>query len=421
MANPKLAMIPTGYKAGKVYSVLPESGVGDFTFDRDSKATRVNENGLIEIMDNDVPRLDYTDGGCPSLLLEPESTNLITYSEDFSDSYWTKSGSSITSNAVISPDGTLNASKLKEDTGNSNHNIYSNNITVTLGSEYTVSLYVKKAERSIIRIDGGYRLTLGATFNLNTLQVTGVGTIEALANDWYKLTASGVGEISNGETNIFAFLLDNSGTQSYQGDGTSGVYIWGAQLEQQEYATSYIPTNGTTITRVGETCTDSGDASTFNDSEGVLMAEISALYEDDSNRYVSISDGSLNNRLVIRYIGNNQIGILGVVGGSIQVNLTPYVNDITINSKVVLKYKQNDFAMWIDGFKIGTDTSGSLPSAGTFNRLNISGATGASSFFYGKVKQIQYFDSALTDAEIETLTSWASFTEMANGQNYTII
>ena len=419
MANPKLAMIPTGYKAGKVYSVLPESGVGDFTFDRDSKATRVNENGLIETMNNDVPRLDYTDGGCPSLLLEPESTNFIDYSEDFSDSYWTKSGSSITSNAVISPDGTLNASKLKEDTGNSNHNIYSNNITVTLGSEYTVSLYVKKAERSIIRIDGGYRLTLGATFNLNTLQVTGVGTIEALANDWYKLTASGVGEISNGETNIFAFLLDNSGTQSYQGDGTSGVYIWGAQLEQQEYATSYIPTNGTTITRVGETCNGAGDATTFNDSEGVLMLEISALADDNETKRISISDGTSSNRLTIYFL-NNVIGFVQVSAGSANINTNFPGYDAKLNHKIIGKYKENDFALWVNGYNIFTNTSGNDYAEGVLNTLNFDNGYGGNDF-YGKTKQIQYFDSALTDAEIEKLTSWTSFTEMANGQNYTII
>ena len=121
MANPKLAMIPTGYKAGKVYSVLPESGVGDFTFDRDSKATRVNEDGLIEIMDNDVPRLDYTDGGCPSLLLEPESTNDITYSEDFSQWSNTRSSESV---GFTSPDGTNNGTLLITQNDSASNNKY---------------------------------------------------------------------------------------------------------------------------------------------------------------------------------------------------------------------------------------------------------------------------------------------------------
>ena len=85
MAIPSLAMIPSGYKDGKVYSVLPSNGDGDFTFSRGSNATRVNKDGLIETITGDTPRLDYSDSSCPSLLLEPQSTNLIPYSEDFSN------------------------------------------------------------------------------------------------------------------------------------------------------------------------------------------------------------------------------------------------------------------------------------------------------------------------------------------------
>ena len=90
MAIPSLAMIPSGYKDGKVYSVLPSNGDGDFTFSRGSNATRVNKDGLIETITGDTPRLDYSDSSCPSLLLEPQSTNLIPYSEDFSNAAWVR-------------------------------------------------------------------------------------------------------------------------------------------------------------------------------------------------------------------------------------------------------------------------------------------------------------------------------------------
>ena len=143
MATPKLAMIPTAYKAGKLYSVLPESGVGDFTFARASEATRVNEDGLIETMGNNIPRLDYTDGGCPNFLLEPQRTNLLPYSNDFSNSAWSKFASGtgstpiVTSNYAISPDGTLNASRLQLDkgtgTGAGNMSILFDSLNVTSG------------------------------------------------------------------------------------------------------------------------------------------------------------------------------------------------------------------------------------------------------------------------------------------------
>jgi len=175
------------------------------------------------------------------------TTNLITYSEDFSQSYWTKTNSSVTS-GFVSPDGTATAYKLIEDTSTGNHNIYTPNITVNIGSSYTFSLYVKKGELSNIRLDGGYRLSLDATFNLNTLVVTGNGKIQSLSNDWYRLSATGVGEISTGATNIFIYLLNNSGQQNYTGDGTSGMYIYGAQLEEQTQAETYAKTTGLPVT-----------------------------------------------------------------------------------------------------------------------------------------------------------------------------
>ena len=106
------------------------------------------------------------------------------------------------------------------------------------------------------------------------------------------------------------------------------------------------------------------------------------------------------------------------VGGATQANKI-YNKDITINSKVVLKYKLNDYALWIDGFEVGTDTSANVPSANTLNQLKFEDASGGANF-YGNTKQVQYYNSALTDSELEILTSWTSFTDMAQGQLYTI-
>jgi len=427
MANPKLAMIPTGYKAGKVYSVLPESGVGDFTFDRDSKATRVNENGLIETMDNDVPRLDYTDGGCPSLLLEPERTNLIQYSEDFSQSYWTKNNVNLTS-GFISPDGTANAFKLTSDLTNNVHRIRLSSLAsgIATSSQFTYSFFLKKAELKwflLKAVINGQSLTVDVWFDLENgvigTESNGSGKIEDYGNDWYRCSINIVTNSSASSINIYGYLADKNGIpEAYQGDGTSGVYIYGAQLEESEYPTSYIPTNGSTVTRVGETCNDAGDASTFNDSEGVLMAEISAL-DNSTVGQLSISDASTDNRVYFTKTGTlNQLRFSVVDGGSTQASITATLNDNTCMNKVASKYKTNDCAFWINGFKIGTETSSTMPSG--LNELAFDSGSGSLDF-YGNTKQIQYFDTVLTDAELETLTSWQSFLEMANGQNYTII
>jgi hypothetical protein len=121
---PSLALIPSGYKASKVYSVLPTDGTGDFDFTRSGNATRVNSDGLIELVSTNVPRLNYPliDGvvsGCPSLLLEPQRINVFQRSEEFSNAYWIKASVSSAISGFISPDGTLSAFKLVEDTSTS--------------------------------------------------------------------------------------------------------------------------------------------------------------------------------------------------------------------------------------------------------------------------------------------------------------
>ena len=412
MATPSLAMIPSGYKASKVYSVLPESGVGDFDFTRATTATRVNSSGLIEEMAINVPRLEYPliDGvvnGCPSLLLEPQTTNLITYSEDFTQG-WTESNSIITSNQVISPDGTLNADKLtKSDINGSIIKVYT-----FVGGE-VFSIFAKADESNILTIDNGdgrsYFDLINGTYNAST----GGGYIEHYGNGWYRCT---VENSYVGTSTIRVYPSDSLTSLS----GTTGsLYIWGAQLEQSSYSTSYILTNGSAVTRNAETCNGAGDAATFNDSEGVLMAEISALADDGTNKMLSLSDGSTNNRVLIKYDNiANRLEFFVLSGGSSQYLLIELSLVSTLNNKIAFKYKENDFSVWANGFELDTNTSGNTPIG--LSELAFNDGVGGNDF-YGNTKQIQYYNSALTDSELETLTSWTSFSDMANGQQYSII
>ena len=438
MAKPKLALIPSTVGAS-VYSVLPSNGDGDFNFTRSSAATRINAQGLIETVavgDNrlNYPLLDGRVQTCPHLLLEPQRTNLITYSEDFSNAYWTKTGSTITSNAAISPDGTLNADKLVENTSTGQHNK-----TAVLGSSpnaYSFSVYAKSLSGnrylqlrmannisgSIVAkfdLDNGtlvYGTTLfGSGYSVNSSEII------ALSDGWYKCSISGNKTDAVGNNNIQTQLSSTtsiSEVDSYTGDGTSGVYIWGAQVEEGSYPTSYVVSNsGSATTRLAEVCDGSGNASTFNDSEGVLMVDIDFSYTE-LNRYITISDGTNSNRVIIGTESSlNLIRGYVIVGGNIQCQISYTLSDITISHKILIKYKLNDFALWIDGFEVGTDTSGTTPIG--MSELAFDNGVGLGDF-YGKTKQLQYFDSALTDSELETLTSWMSFSDMAIDLNYTI-
>jgi hypothetical protein len=440
---PSLALIPSGYKGGSpgtLYSVLPTDGSGDFDFTRSGNATRVNSEGLIELVTTNVPRLNYPliDGvvsGCPSLLLELQRINLITYSESFDNAYWSKFQASISVNEEVSPDGTLNADKLIPTNVNNNHPVSSVFINGS-SDNYSASCYFKKGEYNygfIRLITDSAAKRYGVLINLTNGVVENEYTtgnpsntsykVDELTNGWYRLSITALNTSGTVQFTTSASNVSNPTVAGnlplFLGDGTSGIYIWGAQLEAGSYATSYIPTQGTIGTRSAETCNNAGDVNTFNDSEGVLFAEISALANDLTNRYIAISDGTTSNRIVFRYFNglSNSVSLFVVFGGVIQAEINYQTEDIKDTSKFAIKYKVNDFSLWVNGFEVGVDTSGSVPTG--LSTLSFSNAGGTLPF-YGKTKQIQYFNTALVDSDLETLTSWDSFSDMATSQLYTI-
>ena len=394
MAKPKLALIPSA-QGSKFYSVLPSSGVGDFNFTRSGSATRINSQGLIETVGNGVSRLNYPliDGkvaGCPSHLLEPQKINQLQRSQEFSNSYWINNGVTITENNEISPDGTLNADLLTGVSGGFG--------VVRFGTwsatNKVASCFAKKGSTELFKIANGSGGVGGVTFNLeNGIVITEDsgfdGSIENYGNGWYRCTAIDT--------------LARSGTFSLGVTAASeSVYLWGAQLES-DYLTSYIPSTSSAVTRSAETANGAGDAYTFNSLEGVLYVETSALSNDLSERRFGLSDGTSSNVIRVGYTSVSNIIIAVVYNGSNQAVMTYTSSDITQNSKIAVKYKENDFALWVDGVERSTDTSGSVFSENTLNSLDFN--IGGGSHFYSKTKDIRVYNTALTDQELQTLTT----------------
>lgn len=422
--NASLVQIPSGYKAGTLYSVLPANGDGDFDFTRASIATRVNSEGLIETVASGVPRLDYPllNGvvqSCPALLLEPARTNSIIYSQDFDNADWVKSATSVTANDVVSPNGSQNADLITEDTATGEHRVQ-DVLSLTSGISYTFSVFAKDNGRGFIRLrlenSGVGSGQINAFFDLqNGLTPTSGASIEYYGDGWYRCIATGT---TNTTTYLAKINLANSDSSvSYTGDGTSGVYLWGAQLEAGSYATSYIPTSGTTVARAAEVCNGAGTSAEFNDSEGVLFAEIAALANDGTSRRLSISDGTTNNRIVFSYNSTSNQFQTFLANPTVQFNFLNTLSNAIEYNKIAVKYKQNDFALWINGIEVNTDIIGTV--ANGLNTLNFDEGSGASDF-YGKTKQLIAFDAALTDEQLEDLTSWDSFEELAASQFYTL-
>ena len=399
-----LLFIPTGYKESKIYSVFPTTGVGDFTFNRNSSATRIAKNGLITSVATDIPRLEYPliDGvvnGCPSLLLEPQSTNLQTYSSDLSSVY-VPTNITQTSNYGVSPDGSLTSTRVVLANLTDSRNVETLTGTLTNGVVYTFSCYYKG-----VKGESTYMYFLSSTGGVS------VSKEIIFTGDWQRESIT----FTAGSGSNYTYIVD-----ARQGASTATDFeVWGAQVEAGSYPTSYIPTNGTAVTRLADTANGAGDASTFNDSEGVLMWEVSTLSQPPPQTSIAISDGSKTNRVTMFFDSTNRLRVRLTLSGADQVSFTPILTDITQLNKIAFKYKINDFSLFINGLEVATDTSGNTFSIGVLNTLGFNEGDGTD-LFYGKTKQIQYFQTALTDSEIEELTSWESFTAMAYGQTYTI-
>ena len=421
MAKPKLALIPAA-QGDKFYSVLPSDGVGDFDFTRGSSATRINAQGLIQEVASGDSRLNYDllNGkvvNCPHYLLEPARTNVMLQSNQF-DTTWVFTRASV-SQGYLSPDGSLNAWAFIDNTTDSTHLMVQ---SASLGAvTSTASIYAKAGTRDFIafRFEGNTGVDY-AYFDVKNGIIGDVNSdyidvsMEDAGNGWYRCIATRVLAASGNQ--FIVLSADTNGDPTYAGNGDNALYIFGAQVEEGSYPTSYIPTNGTAITRAAESADGSGDAATFNDSEGVLMAEIAALANDGTYRQISINDSSTNNRITLDFTNtDNQIRSFISFNGTSQA-LMVGSTIATNQSKAAVSYKSNDFSLWLNGFKVDTDTNGSVPTG--LNNLNFDNGGGANDF-YGKTREVQYFDSALTDAQLETLTSWTSLQEMITSQLYT--
>ncbi len=409
--------------SGTTFSVISESGVHTrrFTatttnatfviareFDSGGYDMYVESVSVREVteVNTDVPRIDYTGGGCPSLLLEPASTNYIEYSEDFNQSYWQHNADITTTNSSeLAPNGRLNANLIEYDgSGYSFIRIYGS----VPSTASTLSVFAKKGNWRYFGLRhfqaSGNDHTV-FDFDTETFSNTASGQIasfEVFPDGWYKIKVTHPSPESN---SIVGFAISNSsGAESNTTGGqVANVHLFGAQLENQPYATSYIPNYGAASTRSEDVAGSTGDLSNvINDSEGVLYLEIKGFENDAVGRPISISDGTTSNRINL-FFPSSQTQVTGRVSSEGVVVADMSYSDITQTSynKIAVKWKVNDFALWVNGVKVLTDTSGATPIG--LNRISFDNASGVA--FRGNVKEIRVYDEALSDSELQKLTT----------------
>jgi len=353
-----------------------------------------------------IPRIDFTDNTDGHLLLEPQSTNLLTYSEDFSNSYWNPNDTNVESNFTTSPDGTTNASKITiTDVTPYLGNL---NISLIVGNTYTISCFVKKGTNRWLRLASVSSASTGAWFDLDNGVVGTVNstsaTIEDYGNGWYRITNTLTAV--NGSNDVFLGLSGVDGSTSGADVIGNDVFVWGFQVEELSYPTSYIPTNGSTVTRDADTCTGAGSSADFNSEEGVLYAEISALENGGVNRYISLSDNTTNNRLNIIFSSNTDrltISGAGNIGSFTNVNFFSYTQNIY--NKIAIKYSSSGVKLFVNGSLEGSNSDNVSWTSNTLTTLDFSLWNQSTAPFEGKVKAIRVYKEALSDTDLQNLTS----------------
>jgi hypothetical protein len=390
------------------------------TFTRTSSATHMGPDGLIKIAAANSPRFDHSYNSATGeieslgLLVEETRTNLLLQSEDFGTT-WDATRASVSTNSIAAPNGTITADKLTEDnTASNSHFVAQSSISFVSGTIYTFSVYVKSAEKSQLRLaflSTAFGTAVAYNFDLSavtaTQQTSGTndsGSIVSIGDGWYRCRISAQTTASVSAT-VSIFLL-SAGLALYTGDGTSGLYIWGAQVEVGSFLTSYIPTSGSTVTRTADNVSMVGEnfSSWYNQSEGTVVATANSK-NLSSSTFPVIADFSVNssNRLRLSYITSTLGG--GIVGyeGITSAQAYPAVSSNPRNGALSYSSTGNYSVVFNSG--VVSNFSGTFP-VGSFSVLTIGNSIlqNTSNNINGHISRLTYYPKRLPNAFLQNLT-----------------
>ena len=382
MPTPSLVNIPFITAPNVLFSQIPESGAGDFTVTRATtpdagRSTRVNAAGLIELVPDNIARLDYPlGGGCPALLVEPLAQNTLQRSSEFENAYWGKQdGANVTLNDAISPDGTLNADRINLVSGSLISRVERAGLAYLASTDYTLSFFLKNialtaGQTFAIRLEGSGDFNLVGTVTLfsNTISVALSGTavtgfvsgsekstVENYGNGWYRYSIS----LRTGTTagNATVYLITNV-------DANRSFHAWGAQLEASSVPTSYILTTTAAVTRSAEQIRRANVSSLIGQTEGTIYLEVEA--PTATNDVVAIQRQTLGTSLasgdyiMLQKTPTNLYRFVVAVGGSLSFTITQSAPPTTSFVKIAMAYRGTSSAssaFFINGTQVGSDNT----------------------------------------------------------------
>ena len=385
------------------------------TFTRASTATFVGSNGLIQSAAINAPRFDYDPVtlAAKGLLIEEQRTNLVTYSEQFNDASWTKTNATITANATTSPDGTTNADTLVENTALGTHDVR-RNISASASTAYTQSIFLKAAGRTrgqMQMFGNGGGTTV--TFNLTTVTATAAGayggwtgasaTITNYGNGWYRITSTATTNVGLTVLTYATFLENAAGSASYTGDGVSGMHFYGAQLEAGAFATSYIPTVASQVTRSADVATMTGTnfSSWYNQNAGTMLCNfilegqtagggVSDVWNikavaTPNNNFIRLREGTV--------ISGADIEMF--TGGAFQVDSNSFATPVNTRLRSAFAWSTTSFNLTANGGSLGDGGAITPPSV---NQLVLTGSN-------KWLQQIAFYNTRLPNATLQALTA----------------
>ena len=388
------------------------------SFSRASTATYFTSSGVLTSAAINGPRFNHVYNGSSwvskGLLIEEQRTNSLTYSETFSNAAWVKARTSITSGSTTSPDGSNTASKIIEDTSSSSHQKFYYQSKTLTAATYTISGYFKAAERSWVAFD----ITAGADiityFDLSTGSLGSVGSgqtasIVNVGNGWYRCSVTFTGTAA---TWFLIFMMsDGNNSDYYTGNGSSGIYAWGAQLELGAFPTSYIPTTTAAVTRSADVCQiTGGDFTSFwNASEGSVAVEFDTFMPVGSGNFPFIfefDNGSATANRITIYPngGSNKIDFYvsdnSAAASTISSSTFPAINTPT---KIAGCFKLNDLALAVNGGAVATDISQNMPIE---SRLSIGSSIVYGNYYInGHIARLRYYNTRLTNSKLQELST----------------
>jgi hypothetical protein len=395
------------------------------TFTRASTGTYVGGDGTLRSATTNEARFDHnpTTGESLGLLVEEARTNLVLRSEEFNNASWTKTRSSVTANAIVAPDSATTADKLVEDTtASATHQVHQSTTKAASALPYAGTIYVKAAERSQVFVglsDFGGNESY-AIFNLSTKTVgtpTNAGTftggsavITELSNGWFRCSISATSSTST-TLALLVRIANSSGSVIYTGDGTSGIYVWGAQVEAASFPTSYIPTTTATVTRAADLASMTGTnfSSWYNATSSSVFVEwknLAPSMPSGSFQWIAeFSDNTDQNRQFLFQVQaaaalvSQNSAVSGVVAGRLDAGGS-YVNTGT---KAASAFAASDRALVANGGSIVSSAAGALPPG--INRATIGNQAGGNASLNGTIKRLTYWPVRLPNITLQAITT----------------